>query len=294
MTTKVWFITGSSRGLGRSLTEAVLASGDKVAATARNPETLNCLLAQYPEQLFPIKLDVTNYDDIYQSVADTVAHFGRIDVLVNNAGFGVIGAAEAFTDEQVRGQLQTNLYAPIEITRAVLPYMRMQRSGRILQISSVGGRIGNAGLTMYQAAKFGLGGFSEALAKEVAPLGIFVTCVEPGGFSTDWAGASMTYARKIEGYESTVDKRTEYFTSGNFVPMGDPDKAAKVMVDLAVQPNPPVHLVLGSEAIGLLKQADAARTAEMEKWMPVSLSTDHDEAESFLDSDLGKVLLKHK
>jgi len=292
MTTKVWFITGSSRGLGRSLTEAVLASGDRVAATARNPEALSCLLEQYPEQLFPIKLDVTDYDDIYQSVADTVAHFGRIDVLVNNAGFGIVGAAEAFTDRQVYSQLQTNLYAPIELTRAVLPYMREQRSGRILQISSVGGRVGNAGLTMYQAAKFGLGGFSEALAKEVAPLGIFVTCVEPGGFRTDWAGASMTYARNIEGYESTVDKRSEFFTSGKFVPMGDPDKAAKVMVDLAVHPEPPVHLVLGSEAVGLLKQADATRTAEMEKWMHVSVSTDHDAAEDFLQSDLGKVLVK--
>lgn len=294
MTTKVWFITGSSRGLGRSLTEAVLASGDRVAATARSPEALSCLLEQYPEQLFLIKLDVTNYDDIYQSVADTVAHFGRIDVLVNNAGFGIVGAAEAFTDRQVYSQLHTNLYAPIELTRAVLPYMREQRSGRILQVSSVGGRVGNAGLTMYQAAKFGLGGFSEALAKEVAPLGIFVTCVEPGGFRTDWAGESMTYARKIEGYECTVDKRTEYFRSGKFVPMGDPCKAAKVMVDLAVHPEPPVHLVLGSEAISLLKQADAARTAEMEKWMPVSVSTDHDEAENFLESDLGKVFLKHK
>ena len=292
--TKVWFITGSSRGLGRSITEAVLANGDKVAATARNTGALNDLIEKYPDQIFPIKLDVTKYDEVYQSIADAAAHFGRIDVLVNNAGFGIIGAAEAFTEEQVRSQLETNLYAPIEITRAVLPYMRKQRSGRILQISSIGGRIGNAGLTMYQAAKFGLGGFSEALAKEVAPLGIFVTCIEPGGFRTDWAGASMTYARKVEGYETTIDQRAEFFASGKFVPMGDPDKAAKVMVDLAVHPKPPVHLVLGSEAIGMLKIADAARTAEMENWMTVSTSTDHDEAEDFLSTDLGKTMLKNK
>ena len=292
MTKKVWFITGSSRGLGRSLTEAVLANGDSVAATARNPETLNDLVEKYPEQILPIKLDVTNYDDIYQSVADTARYFGRIDVLVNNAGFGIIGAAEAFTDAQVRSQLETNLYAPIEITRAVLPYMRRERSGRILQISSVGGRVGNAGLTMYQAAKFGLGGFSEALAKEVAPLGILVTCVEPGGFRTDWGGASMTFARHIDGYETNVDQRVEFFSEGKFVAMGDPCKAAKVMLELVDHPEPPMHLVLGSEAISLLKHADCSRTAEMEKWLPVSLSTDHDEAEDFFESETVKMFIQ--
>src|SRR5258707_15635723 len=134
--TKVWFITGSSRGLGRSLTEAILANGGKVAATARNPEQLNDLVEKYPDQIYPIKLDVTQHDQVHQAVADAVAHFGKIDVLVNNAGFGITGAAEAYTDEQVRSQLETNLYAPIEVTRAILPYMRKQRSGYILQISS--------------------------------------------------------------------------------------------------------------------------------------------------------------
>ncbi|TWJ03400.1 short subunit dehydrogenase [Mucilaginibacter frigoritolerans] len=286
--TKIWFITGSSRGLGRSLTEAVLAAGDKVAATARNPEQLNDLVEKYKENIYPIKLDVTDYKQVHKVVADTIAHFGKIDVLVNNAGFGIVGAAEAFSDEQVHSQLETNLYAPIEITRAVLPYMRKQRSGRILQISSIGGRVGNPGVSIYQAAKFGLGGFSEALAKEVAPLGILVTSVEPGGFRTDWAGDSMTYAPQVEGYETTVDKRSEMFKTRTFVPMGDPDKAAKVMVELAENPEPPVHLVLGSEAIGMLKNANASRDAEMEKWMPVSISTDHDEAVNFLETELGK------
>ena len=285
---KIWFITGSSRGLGRSLTEAVLANGDKVAATARNPEQLNDLVEKYQGQIYPIKLDVTRYNEVYQAIANAVSHFGRIDILVNNAGFGISGAAEAYTDEQVRSQLETNLYAPIEITRAVMPYMRKQRSGHILQISSIGGRVGNAGISIYQAAKFGLGGFSEALAKEVAPLGIHVTCVEPGGFRTDWAGSSMTYAPRVEGYETTVDQRTSFFASGKFIPMGDPDKAAKVMIDLVEQPDPPVHLVLGSEAIGMLKHANAAREIEMEKWMSVSISTDHDEAENFLETEVGK------
>jgi NAD(P)-dependent dehydrogenase (short-subunit alcohol dehydrogenase family) len=289
---KVWFITGSSRGLGRSLTAAVLAKGDRVAATARKPEQLDALVEKYPDQLYPIQLDVTRPEQVKRAVAAAIAHFGRIDVLVNNAGFGIIGAAEAFSDDQVRSQLETNLYAPIDITRAVLPYMRKARSGHILQISSVGGRVGNAGLTMYQAAKFGLGGFSEALAREVAALGIRVTCVEPGGFRTDWAGDSMSYAPAVEGYETTVDQRADFFKSGGFVPMGDPDKAAKVMVELVDHPQPPVHLVLGSEAAALLKKADAARTAELEQWLPVTISTDHDEAENFMDTEVGKSFMR--
>nr|GFC73254.1 3-oxoacyl-[acyl-carrier-protein] reductase, putative [Tanacetum cinerariifolium] len=146
----VWFITGSSRGLGRSLTAAVLAHGDRVAATARRPEQLADLVAQYGDCILPLAL----------------AHFGRLDVVVNNAGFGITGAVEAYTEEQVRSQLETNLYAPIAVTRAVLPQLRQQRSGHILQIGSMGGRVGNPGAAIYQAAKFGLGGFSEALAKE--------------------------------------------------------------------------------------------------------------------------------
>jgi len=292
--TKVWFITGSSRGLGRSLTETVLAKGHQVAATARQPQQLVDLLAKYPLQILPLQLDVNDQIAIATAVEQAIKHFGRIDVLVNNAGFGIVGAAEAFTDEQVRSQLHTNLYAPINITRAVLPYMRKQRSGRILQISSIGGRVGNAGLAMYQAAKFGVSGFTEVLAKEVAPLGIKVTSIEPGGFRTDWAGASMTYALFVEGYESTVDQRIEFFQSGKFVPVGDPVKAAKVMVDLVEHPEPPVHLILGSEAAGMLQNADESRKAEFEKWLPVTLSTDHDEAGNFLQTSYGKQLLGEK
>ncbi|GAB4033000.1 SDR family oxidoreductase [Spirosoma gilvum] len=285
---KIWFITGSSRGLGRSLTEAVLAHGDTVVATARQPEQLADLLDKYPHQLYPIQLDVTDKQQIKTAVEQAITHFGRIDVLVNNAGFGITGAAEAFTDEQVRSQLETNLYAPIELTRAVLPYMRKQRSGRILQISSIGGRIGNPGLSIYQAAKFGLSGFTEALAKEVAPLGIRVTSVEPGGFRTDWASASMSYAPEVDGYESTVGWVINHLKGDNFVPVGDPAKAAKVLIDLVDQPEPPMHLVLGSEAVGFLKKADAARQAELEKWLPVSLSTDHDDAVNFMETETGK------
>jgi NAD(P)-dependent dehydrogenase (short-subunit alcohol dehydrogenase family) len=288
---RIWFITGSSRGLGQSLTKAVLANGDKVAATARNAEQLKQFTEEYPGQVLPLQLDVTNREQINEAIESTIAHFGRIDVLVNNAGFGITGAAEAYTDEQVRSQLETNLYAPIAITRAVLPYMRKQRSGHILQISSVGGRAGSAGITIYQAAKFGLGGFSEGLSKEVAPLGIKVTCVEPGGFRTDWAGDSMTYAKTIEGYESTVDVRADFFKSGGFVPMGDPDKAAKVMIGIVDHPEPPLHLILGSEAIAIVKNSEAAKLAELEKWAPVSTSTDHDNAVNFLDTKEGQSYL---
>jgi NAD(P)-dependent dehydrogenase (short-subunit alcohol dehydrogenase family) len=291
---KIWFITGSSRGLGRSLTAAVLAKGDKVAATARNIEQLKDLADQYPGQLLPVKLDVTSQEQINSAVETTISHFGRIDVLVNNAGFGIIGAAEAFTDEQVRSQLETNLWGPIAITRAVLPQMRKQRSGNILQISSVGGRVGSIGLTIYQSAKFGLSGFSEGLANELAPLGIKVTIVEPGGFRTDWAGDSMTYAKTLPGYESTVGARAEFFSNGKFVPMGDPDKAAKVMVDIVEEQRPPLHLILGSEAIAIVKNSEAAKLAELEKWLAVSTSTDHDEAENFLETEHGKAYLDLK
>ncbi|WP_184546500.1 oxidoreductase [Mucilaginibacter sp. FT3.2] len=291
---KIWFITGSSRGLGRSLTAAVLAKGDKVAATARNPAQLKDFEDQYPGQLLAIQLDVTNQEQINAAIKNTIQHFGRIDVLVNNAGFGITGAVEAFTNEQVSSQLDTNLRAPIAITRAVLPYMRKQRSGHILQISSIGGRVGSGGVSVYQAAKFGLSGFSEGLAQEVAPLGIKVIVIEPGGFRTDWAGDSMTYAKEIEGYEDTVGKRAEFFKSGDFVPLGDPDKAAKVMVDIVEHPQPPLHLILGSEGLVIVKASETAKMAELEKWAEVSRSTDHDEAENFFETEQGKAYLQLK
>jgi NAD(P)-dependent dehydrogenase (short-subunit alcohol dehydrogenase family) len=292
--TKVWFITGSSRGLGRSLTEAVLAIGDKVAATARNVNALKDLETKYPDQIYPLQLDVTQYKDIHTAIVKTIAHFGKIDVLVNNAGFGITGAVEGYTDEQVRSQLETNLYAPIELTRAVLPYMRKQQSGHILQISSIGGRVGSGGVSIYQAAKFGLSGFSEGLAVEVAPLGIKITCIEPGGFRTDWAGGSMTYAPHVEGYETTVDARIKVFQSGRFKPMGDPDKAAKIMIDIVNIPEPPLHLLLGSEAVAIVKYSEAAKLKELEHWENVSISTDADDAENFLESAQGKKYLSLK
>ncbi|MCE3076594.1 oxidoreductase [Chryseobacterium gwangjuense] len=291
---KVWFITGSSKGLGKSLVEAVLLNGDCVVATARNPHQLDDLIERYREQLLALELDVQNKEQIYETVEKAVNHFGKIDVLVNNAGFGITGAAEAFTNEQVRNQLEVNLYAPIEVTRAVLPYMRKKRSGHILQISSIGGRVGNAGLSIYQAAKFGLVGFSESLSKEIAPLGIKITCIQPGGFRTEWAGSSMSFAKDIEGYETTVGGVKEHLSSGKFLPMGDPAKAAKVMIEVVRNENPPLHLVLGSEAAAILKATDEKRKEEFEKWMDVTVSTDHDDAINIFDTEYGKQYLAHK
>lgn len=273
---KVWFITGSSRGLGKSLTQAVLAKGDLVAATARDTKKLGEFIVAYPEQVLAIELDVTNNQQVQQAIEDTISRFGRIDVLVNNAGFGITGAAEAFTEQQVRDQLEANLYAPIAITRQILPHMRKAGNGRIFQISSVGGRATSIGLSIYQTAKFGLSGFSDALAKEVAPLGIKVTAVEPGGFRTNWGGDSMTYAAHLEGYK-IVDERVTAFKNGEFLPKGDPDKAAQIIIELADHAEPPVHLVLGNDALAFLTAADKVKHEEFKKWLPVTTSTDIDE-----------------
>ncbi|SDG25466.1 oxidoreductase [Epilithonimonas hungarica] len=290
---KVWFITGSSRGLGRSITEAVLAKGDSVAATARNPKQLNDLAEKFPHQILALQLDVSNKVQIHKAVEQTVKHFGGIDVLVNNAGFGITGAIEEFSDEQMKSQLDVNLYAPIEITRAALPYLRKQRSGSIFNVSSVGGRVGSAGFSMYQAAKFGLQGFTEVLSKEVAAFGIKVTSIEPGGFRTDWASNSMTYAEPIDDYESILQSLKDYLK--DITPLGNPDKAAQVIIDLVEHPEPPVHLVLGSDAVAILEVVDADRKAEFEQWKSVSMSTDFDDVENpWLSEERRQDILKVK
>ncbi|QEH43228.1 oxidoreductase [Chitinophaga sp. XS-30] len=290
---KTWFITGSSRGLGKSLTKAVLEKGDNVAATARTPQQLNDLVEKYPNQILTLQLDVANKKQIHSAVEQAIKHFGRIDVLVNNAGFGITGAIEEFTDEQMNSQLDVNLYAPIEITRAVLPYLRKQRSGSILNVSSVGGRVGSAGFSMYQAAKFGLQGFTEVLSKEVAAFGIKVTSIEPGGFRTDWASNSMTYAEPIDDYKNILQSLKDYLK--DIMPLGNPDKAAQVIIDLVEHPEPPVHLVLGSDAVAILEVVDADRKAEFEKWKSISISTDFDDVENpWLSEERRQAILKVK
>lgn len=292
---KVWFITGSSGGLGYALARTLLEAGERVVASARDTRSLSMqgLTDQFTEQVLLLTLDVINLDSIKDAVSQAVHHFGRIDVLVNNAGFGVIGTTEAFTDEQVKTQLDTNLYAPIELTRAVIPYMREQGFGHILQISSIGGRVASSGLSIYQAAKFGLSGFAEALHKKVSTLGITVVAVEPGGIKTDWGGVSMTYTDEIEnsGYE-TVNNRAAFFKRGGFQPSGDPKKMARVIMDLVERPAPPVHLALGSDTVGILQNGCSVREKELKEWLHVSLSTEVVPADGevkFLNTKKGEI-----
>jgi len=283
MESKVWFITDSSKGLGRSLTLAILKKGHQVIATARQLNDLG-YLDDYPAaNILRLKLDIKDTKRIHQAVSMGIDHFGQIDVLVNNAGFGIPGASESFSDEQVRDQLETNLYAPIELSRAVIPHMRRQGSGHILQISSIGQRVASTGLSIYQAAKFGLSGFSEALHKQVAPLGITVMAIEPGGIK--WSDSSMSYADSHDLYPS-VQSKISFFKNGNFVPVGDPDKMAIVLMDLIDHPQPPVHLVLGSDAVGILQNGLSVRTEELKQWLSVSVSTDadHDKQINFIEN----------
>ncbi len=290
---KTWFITGSARGLGRSITEAVLAIGDNVVATARNPKQLEEFTNKYPEQIIALSLDVTDRMQIDKAVKDAIEKFGRIDVLVNNAGVGITGAIEEFSDEQMDSQLQINLHGPIAITRAILPYMRKQSSGSIFNVSSVGGRVGSAGFSMYQAGKFGLQGFTEVLAQEVAHLGIKVTSIEPGGIRTDWANASMSYATPIDDYKNVLQPIKDYLK--DIIPLGNPDKAAQVIIDLVEHPEPPVHLLLGSDAVTILESVELQRKAELEKWKPVSISTDFRDVENpWASEENKKQILKMK
>lgn len=292
---KVWFITGSSRGLGKELVKAVLESGDLVVATSRKKEDLKVFVETYPNQVLTLQLDVMVKPQIEDAVSKAIEKFGRIDVLVNNAGFGIIGASEAFTDEQMRSQLETNLYAPIEITRLVLPYMRKQGSGRILNISSVGGRVGNPGLTIYQAAKFGLSGYSESLSREVTPLGIFVTSVEPGAMATDWGTSSMTFAEDIEGYENTVGLMKtilKQVAPGNASYGGDPIKVSQLLIKLAESANPPVHMVVGKDAYRIVEEEEHKRLEEMKKWKADGDATDYESDESLFNNEKDFTLYK--
>ena len=273
---KIWFITGSSRGFGRSLAEAVLEKEGRVVATSRNPDHLKYLKQKYQDRIFCLKLDVTQPIEAETAIADAVAHFGRIDVLVNHASYAFLGAVEEQTQEEMRKQIETNLFGVIHVTKAAIPVMRRQRAGHILQFSSVGGRLGVPGLAAYNAAKFGVEGFSEALAREVAPLGIKVTIVEPGGFRTDWSGTSMDYAKSIADYESTVHVLRRIFENGQ--PPGDPQKAAQVLLKIVDAQDPPLRIALGKDALQIIKKANQFRADEMEKWQTLSASTDFDQS----------------
>ncbi|MFI5754032.1 oxidoreductase [Streptomyces sp. NPDC051569] len=272
---QVWFITGSSRGLGRAITEAALAAGHRVVATARKPAQLDDLVGRYGEQLRAVPLDVTDADAARAAVQGAVDAFGRLDVVVNNAGYGDMAAIEDVTDADFRAQIDTNFYGVYYVTKAAVPILREQGSGHIVQISSSGGRMTTPGLGAYQSAKWAVAGFSEVLSRELAPLGVHVTVIEPGGLRTDWAGASMTIPPVSEPYRGTVGAMAELIRSMDGQQTGDPAKAAQVILGLPELDEPPVHLLLGSDAYGYVTESDRARTASDTKWRKLTESIDY-------------------
>jgi NAD(P)-dependent dehydrogenase (short-subunit alcohol dehydrogenase family) len=283
---KVWFITGSSRGLGRSLAEVVLAHGDYLVATARNPEQLNDLVAKYGEQMRPVALDVSYPEQARAAISSAIAAFGRLDVVVNNAGYANVASIEDTTEEDWRAQVETNLWGVINVTRAALPVFRKQRSGHFLQVSSIGGRTGSAGLGPYQTSKWAVEGFSEVLAREVTPLGIKVTLIEPGSFRTDWGGSSMAIPEPSEGYRELIEGRIAYHNNAGNEP-GDPAKAAQAMIAIVNEANPPLRLLLGKDAVMLARSVDQAKLAETDRWEELSSSTNFADVDAHRWSHLG-------
>jgi len=269
---RTWLITGSSRGLGRALAEAVLADGDRLLATARHTEPLAALVERYPERARSFALDVTDRVRAGEAVQAALAAFGRLDVVVNNAGYANLNSIEDFTEEDFRQQIETDLWGVINMTRAALPVLRAQRSGHIIQISSIGGRVSTAGLAPYQTAKWAIEGFSGVLQQEVKPLGINVTLVEPGGLRTDWAGSSMTVHEVSDDYRQTVGQAAAYLET--YTPPGDPVKAAHAILTMSKVPEPPLRLPLGSDAYMQARAADEAKIASDERWKDLTLSTD--------------------
>lgn len=278
---KVWLITGSSRGIGRALCEAVLANGDRLVATAlpNEMERLHDLLARFPQHMITAPLDVTCEDQAAPAIQVAIDTFGRLDVVVNNAGYGNVSPIEDTSMVDIRRQIETNLFGCIGVTKAALPIMRQQRSGHFIQFSSVSGRIGPAGRGAYAAAKWGVEGFSESLFREVAPLGIRVTIIEPGGFRTDFAGASTTLSEGGSDYAETVGKTVEFQRAYNGNQPGDPAKAAAALVHVAGLDEPPLRLLLGSDAYALAEQNDIARLEDQRRWRDLSVSTDFEERE---------------
>jgi NAD(P)-dependent dehydrogenase (short-subunit alcohol dehydrogenase family) len=244
-------------------------------ATARKIEDLADLREKFGDRISAQKLDVKSFHDAEAAVSHAVEAFGRIDVVVNNAGYGFLGAFEEMTPEEFEGQIDTNFWGVVNVTRAVLPLLRQQRAGHIIQITSVGGRSGFPGFSGYHAAKFAVEGLSEALAQEIKPLGLKLTIVEPGGFRTDWAGASMAYAKEIPDY-AVVRFMRQQLEARNGGQPGDPRKAAEAILKLVDLPEPPLRLPLGNDALALLRFGYKRAAEELEKWAGITQSTDFD------------------
>ena len=280
-TNKVWFITGSNSGFGRSLTEAVLEKGYKVVATTRHPEEIEDLVKQYPDTVKAVSLDITKADEINSAIDTALQTFGQIDVLVNNAGFGTLGAVEEIEDKQVRQQFEVNCFGTLNLTKALLPHFRQKKSGHILNVSSVGGFTSFPGTGIYCATKFAIEGYSEALAKELTPLGIELTLVEPGAFRTDFAGDSLaTPENLIDDYQETAHKFVKMQEEMSGEQPGDPDKAAQAMIKVVESDNPPMRLVLGEDALKATRQKIETFQKELDEWEKVTLSTSFEDAKT--------------
>lgn len=270
---KVWLVTGCSRGLGRALANAVLAAGDHLVATAREARDLDDLVRDR-QRTRAVALDVTDADAARAAVKVAVDGFGRLDVVVNNAGTIKANSVEDMSEEEFRGQIETNFFGVYNVTRAALPVMHAQRGGHVISVSSIGGRRATPGLAAYQAAKWAVGGFSEVLAREVRPLGIRVTCVEPGGMRTDMFGLSMLQTPLAPDYEGTVGAVVRATFGNPEAARGDTAKVAQAILRLAQEEDPPVRLLLGTDAVRLAAAAASARAEEDARWRTLSESTD--------------------
>ena len=271
---KVWLITGCVRGLGRALAEAVLARGDRLVATAREAQSLASLQQLAPQRVQAHALDLGREQQVTGVVAAAIAAFGRIDVLVNNAGYGLAGAVEEVSDAEARAQLDANVFGTLSLVRAVLPGMRARGSGHILQISSASGFVSSPGLGLYNASKFALEGYSEALAQEVAPFGIRVSIIQPGPFRTDWAGPSLATPRhSIAAYADTAHKTIATLNGYSGKQPGDPAKAAAAMIEVVESAHPPLRLPLGEGALNRIRGKLKALTEELAAWEQLTLAT---------------------
>lgn len=265
---KTIFITGASRGFGKLWAEALLKRGDKVVATARNIDTLNALVKQYGDAILPLELDVNDRAACFAAVEKAKAHFGRIDVLINNAGYGLFGAVEETSEQEARAQMETNFFGLLWLSQAVLPVMREQQSGHIIQVSSFLGLVTLPVLGLYNASKFAVEGLSETLATEVASFGINVTLVEPNGYSTDWAGASAVQTQGMEIYNPVKAA----FQEGAEGTWGQPEATVDAILKVIDSPKPPLRLLFGKVAYNFVKSVYEQRLASIEEWKDVSVA----------------------
>ena len=278
MANKVWFITGASRGFGLLIARDALARGDSVVAAARNPQAIVDALGVHPK-LLPVQLDVTREAAAVVAAQAAIERFGRIDVLVNNAGYGILGAVEETSAEEVRRNYETNVFGLLNVSRAVLPVMRQQRSGHVINISSLGGYQAYHGWGVYGSTKFAVEGLSEAMAQELAPLGVHVTVVEPGFFRTDFLDATslVETASRIEDYKDTVGAMRSFAAGANHAQPGDPAKLSQAMLKLADAAQPPLRLQLGSDAVARAYAKHQQVEQELAQWKELAQSTDFDQ-----------------